>query len=122
MPEPRDQCFRFRTGARTGERCENASRSSRDTGRRLACVIIAVLATGSSAMRGSAEEDVLVGRSAGGQLKVEIGFSLLGLEASVFPGITGYATGAVGFHSAAFDDPTNDFFQFHTDAAHPGDN
>jgi hypothetical protein len=29
----------------------------------------------------------------------------------VFPGFPGYATGEVGFHSAAFDQPTNDFFQ-----------
>src|SRR5258706_16219723 len=57
------------------------------------------------------EEEVLVGRSAAGKLRVEVGFSLLGLEASIFPGISGYATGEVGLHSTVLDEPTNDFFQ-----------
>lgn len=74
------------------------------------CLVLGMFGC-SSASLALAEEEVLVGRSAAGQLKVEVGFSLLGLEASIFPGITGYATGEVGFHSAAFDEPGNDFFQ-----------
>jgi hypothetical protein len=35
---------------------------------------------------------------------------------SVFPGISGYATGEIGVHSTVFDDPTNDFFQLSTES------
>jgi hypothetical protein len=59
-----------------------------------------------------AEEDILTGHSAAGQLKVDIEFiQPLGLPASVYPGISGYATGEMGLHSTILDDPTNDFFQ-----------
>lgn len=59
-----------------------------------------------------AEDDLVVGHDSLGQLKVEVGFEQpLGLPVSVFPGWPGYATGEVGFHSAAFDEPTNDFYQ-----------
>lgn len=59
-----------------------------------------------------AEDELVVGHDSLGQLKVEIGFDQpLGLPVSVFPGWPGYATGEVGFHSAAFDEPTNDFYQ-----------
>lgn len=55
---------------------------------------------------------MVIGHNALGQLKVQIGFDQpLGLPVSVFPGWPGYATGEVGFHSAAFDQPTNDFYQ-----------
>jgi hypothetical protein len=59
-----------------------------------------------------AEEEIDIGRTAAGQLKVVIGFTPpLELEPSIFPGISGYATGLMGLHSIFFDDPTNDFFQ-----------
>ncbi len=59
-----------------------------------------------------AEEEIDVGRTAAGQLKVEIGFTQpLELAASVYPGISGYATGEMGLHSIFFDDPENDFLQ-----------
>ena len=59
-----------------------------------------------------AEDEIEVGHNAAGQLVVEIGFTQpLGLPVSVFPGLPGYSTGEVGLHSAAEDDPTNDFFQ-----------
>jgi hypothetical protein len=65
----------------------------------------------------SAEEEILVGRSAAGQLKVDVGFTQpLGLAASIFPGISGYATGELGIHSTILDDQTNDFFQLSTAA------
>jgi hypothetical protein len=58
------------------------------------------------------EEEMIVGRNVAGKLKVDVTFAQpLGLPVSIFPGITGYATGEVGLHSAASDDPTNDFFQ-----------
>jgi hypothetical protein len=64
-----------------------------------------------------AEEEIDVGRTAAGQLKVEIQFTQpLVLEASVYPGISGYATGAMGMHSIFLDDPGNDFFQLSTAA------
>jgi hypothetical protein len=77
---------------------------------RLFSVFIAINLT-SSGLPVLAEEEIHVGRNMSGQLKVEVGFSLLGLEASVFPGVSGYATGAAGIHSADFDEPGNDFFQ-----------
>ena len=58
------------------------------------------------------EDEMEVGRNASGQLVVQIEFEQpLVLPVSVFPGISGYATGEVGLHSALFDDPGNDFFQ-----------
>jgi hypothetical protein len=64
-----------------------------------------------------AEEEILAGRSAAGQLKVEVEFvQPLTLEASIFPGISGYATGELGFHSTILDDPASDFFQLSTAA------
>jgi hypothetical protein len=62
--------------------------------------------------QGRAEDEIEFGHNAAGQLKAEIGFEPpLGLPVSVFPGIPGYATGEVGFHSTVLDDPTNDFYQ-----------
>jgi hypothetical protein len=64
-----------------------------------------------------AEDELDVGRTASGQLKIQPGFTPpLVLPVSIFPGISGYATGAVGFHSVFFDDAANDFFQLSTDA------
>jgi len=64
-----------------------------------------------------AEEEILVGRSAAGQIKVDVGFvPPLELAASVFPGISGYATGGLGLHSTLLDDPAKDFFQLSTAA------
>src|SRR5947209_7504326 len=65
----------------------------------------------------TAEEEITIGRSAAGQLKVDIDFAQpLELPVSAFSGfgIYGYATGEVGLHSAAQDEPTNDFFQLST--------
>lgn len=59
-----------------------------------------------------AENEITVGRSAAGRLKVELEFAQpIVLEPSIFPGIAGYATGQFGVHSALFDEPANDFFQ-----------
>jgi len=63
------------------------------------------------------EEVILVGRNATGELVVDSDFAQpVDLPASVFPGISGYATGALGMHSTVFDDPINDFFQLSTAA------
>lgn len=60
----------------------------------------------------SAEDEMVIGHNLLGELKIQIGFDEpLGLPVSVFPGWPGYATGEVGFHSAAFGEPTNDFYQ-----------
>jgi len=72
-------------------------------------IAITVLLAGSST-RG--EDEIDFGQNIAGELKSRIEFDEpLPLPRSVFPGITGYATGAVGFHSIFFDEPTNDFFQ-----------
>jgi hypothetical protein len=64
-----------------------------------------------------AEEEILVGRNAAGQLKINVGYTQpFVLPVSVYPGISGYATGELGFHSTLFDDPTNDFFRLSTAA------
>lgn len=74
----------------------------------IVCLVIATFI----ASRALAEDEILVGRTAVGQLKVDVGFMQpLELPASVFPGISGYATGELGLHSTLFDDPANDFFQ-----------
>ena len=77
-----------------------------------------IAAIGASfAFRGSAEEEIFVGRTAAGQLKVEVGFAQpFPLLASVYPGIIGYATGDVGLHSTILDEPADDFFQLSTSA------
>jgi hypothetical protein len=65
----------------------------------------------------SAEEEITVGRSTAGQLKVLLDFAQpLSLEVSIFPGISGYATGELGIHSTLLDNPTNDLFQLSTAA------
>ena len=64
------------------------------------------------ASQARAEEEILAGRNAAGQLRIEVGYAQpLALPVSVFPGIPGYATGELGFHSTIIDDPANDFFQ-----------
>jgi hypothetical protein len=58
------------------------------------------------------EEDMLFGHNAAGQLQVRIEFEQpLELPVSVFPGVSGFATGEMGLHSTILDEPTNDFFQ-----------
>jgi len=66
----------------------------------------------SVASQARAEEEILAGRNAARQLRIEVGYAQpLALPVSIFPGISGYATGELGFHSTILDDPTNDFFQ-----------
>jgi hypothetical protein len=82
----------------------------------IACLILAMV-VGLRELPALAEEEILAGRNAAGQLKVNIDFiQPLVLEASVYPGITGYATGELGFHSTILDEATNDFFQLSTAA------
>ena len=55
---------------------------------------------------------MLFGHNAAGQLQVRVEFvQPFELPVSVFPGISGFATGEMGLHSTVLDDPTNDFFQ-----------
>ena len=59
------------------------------------------------------EEAVIVaGRTGAGQLVADADFDQpVGLQPSIFPGIPGYATGELAFHSTILDDPADDFFQ-----------
>ena len=55
---------------------------------------------------------MLFGHNAAGQLQVRIEFEQpFELPVSVFPGISGFATGEMGLHSTILDEPANDFFQ-----------
>jgi hypothetical protein len=75
-------------------------------------ILLTVLAIVIGALTLSAEDEIEVGHNATNKLVVQIGFDQpLGLPVSVFPGWPGFATGEVGLHSAAADDPVNDFFQ-----------
>ena len=59
-----------------------------------------------------AENEIQIGRSPTGQLKVQVSFvQPLGLEVSTIPGFPGFATGDVGFHSVAADDASEDFLE-----------
>lgn len=80
--------------------------------RRLGLCLIAILCFVVDVSVCNAHEElaVIIGRSASGQLKMEPGFAVLPLEASVFPGMIGFATGESGFHSAAVDEPDEDMF------------
>jgi len=63
------------------------------------------------------ELELVVGRSAAGELKVERHFTQpVELHESIFPGITGFATGELAFHSTILDEPAEDFFQLSTAA------
>jgi hypothetical protein len=63
------------------------------------------------------EVEIQVGRSAARELRVASDFTQpVELPVSIFPGIPGYATGEVAFHSTILDDPTNDLFQLSTAA------
>jgi hypothetical protein len=73
--------------------------------------VLVALATLSSPLRAWAEEEMLLGRTSAGGLKVRVEFNVLGLPVSPFPNVSGYATGEVGFHSTILDDPADDFYQ-----------
>ena len=63
------------------------------------------------------EQVILVGRDAAGQLKVDLDFPQpVELPASIFSGISGYATGELALHSTILDEPDEDFFQLSTAA------
>ena len=84
--------------------------------RNFVCLTLAIFVSW-AVPHASAEEEITVGRSAAGQLKVQIDFEQpFSLAASIFPGISGYATGEMGVHSTLLDDPANDFFQLSTAA------
>jgi len=64
------------------------------------------------------EEQVLsVGRNAAGEVIVDSDFPQpVELPVSIFPGIPGFATGELAFHSTILDEPDEDFFQLSTAA------
>jgi len=63
------------------------------------------------------DEEVLIGRTSGNRMigLVEIPQPLV-LDASVFPGINGYATGAYGFRGLGDRLPGEDFFGLSLDS------
>ncbi len=76
--------------------------------RPFACLLLA--ASLASAVR--AEDEMLVGRTAAGQLKIVTEFPQpVPLDLSIFPGISGYAFAEPAFHSTILDDPANDLLQ-----------
>lgn len=61
------------------------------------------------------EQELVVGASAAGKLKLVPGFPQpFEVPPSIFPGISGFASGEIAFHSTILDDPTNDVFQLST--------
>jgi hypothetical protein len=71
----------------------------------------AALIAAMMALAANGEEEILVGRNAINQLVVQVGFvEPMALPLSVFPGISGYATGELGLHSNILNDTNNDFF------------
>jgi hypothetical protein len=79
----------------------------------IVCTILAVfIACSASQVSAHEEEVIVVGQNAAGEIVVDSDFTQPAeLSVSIFPGISGYATGEIGVHSTVFDDPTNDFFQ-----------
>jgi hypothetical protein len=64
-----------------------------------------------SALSALAHDEVDVGRNTGGRLIAHShAHGAIILEPSVFPGLEGFATGLVGFHSAEIDEPEEDFY------------
>lgn len=60
---------------------------------------------------------LLVGRTAAGELRVHMDFAQpVELPESIFPGIPGFATGELAFHSTVLDEPDEDLFQLSTAA------
>lgn len=86
--------------------------------RNIVCLTLAAFATVGVAQALAHEEvEILVGRSAAGELKADSDYAQpVELPVSIFPGISGYVTGELAFHSTILDDPTNDFFQLSTAA------
>lgn len=59
-----------------------------------------------------AHDEVEIGRRTNGQLVVHYhGHGAIALEASIFPGFLGHATGLIGFHSVELHDPHGDLHE-----------
>ncbi|TWT42388.1 hypothetical protein RAS1_35190 [Phycisphaerae bacterium RAS1] len=79
--------------------------------RACALAVVAGFAVGSS----SAHQEILVGQSAAGQLRVEPPHvQPIRLPPSKIPGFDGYATGEVGFSSVITDEPDEDLYALTT--------
>lgn len=75
-------------------------------------VLLLSFLPGATVVRAHEELEIVVGRTATGALVMESHFSQpVELPASPFPGISGYATGELAFHSTLLDDPANNLFQ-----------
>jgi hypothetical protein len=105
-----------RGGASAKAACQTVEVHPFRTSRRATVTLAVALAI----MQAVAHEEqvILVGRNAAGEIIVDSDFAQpVELPASIFPGISGYATGELAFHSAIVDDPTNDFFQLSSEAS-----
>jgi hypothetical protein len=72
---------------------------------------LACAAALSLAVPALAEDEIVVSRRASGQLVVLVDADQpIAIERSVFPGITGFATGLTGFHSTDLNEPLEDRF------------
>lgn len=75
-------------------------------------VLVAFVALTCESVLAHEEQVIVVGRNAAGALVVDSDFDQpVELPTSIFPGIPGYATGELAFHSLLADDPANDMFQ-----------
>src|SRR6516165_8353865 len=111
MPGNRDRFFRVRAASHAQAGLSKGTPPNPNSCKNLRCLLV-LACVALSVWLARAGDEIVVGHGAAGQLKVEIGFEQpLGLPVSVFPGSPGYATGEAGFHSAAIDEPANDFFQ-----------
>ena len=83
----------------------------------LALFFLVVAWSSGKLLRADEELELVVGRSAAGELKVERHFTQpVVLPGSIFPGISGFATAELAFHSTILDEPDEDFFQLSTAA------
>lgn len=79
--------------------------------------MLSLLAGSGSQVFAHEEEVILVGRSGAGEIQIDSDFAQpVKLPPSIFPGISGYATGELGIHSQIQDQPDEDFFQLSTAA------
>ena len=80
--------------------------------------LAALLALCPPSIQAHEETELIVGRNAAGKLVIHADFEQpVALGESIFPGIPGYATAELAFHSAIVDVPNEDFFQLSSAAS-----
>jgi len=77
----------------------------------LRSVCLWMLFVGLSPVADADEAEIHIGVTSLGQIHAHVEFTQpFPLEVSVFPGISGYATGEMGLHSISFDEPAEDLY------------